>query len=313
MPTPDARDHPSMRTVMRTLLGRLIPRELKSAQDIVDDLNRKGVPRDKLNGKHLAPIYRQLNRLSSAPDFASIREALPGNPASMTGSGPPILGVIVETRKHPALDYVVSAFQDTLQIPVQLFHGKLNRDFIMSSSISQRVRMGSVHLVQLEVEDLDARKYNALLLTRRFWEHLISRCKILVFQTDTILCSGSDYALKDFTSFDYIGSKWPRARPVGLLIDGGNGGLSIRDWNKSHECLVRFPPDPWPGGEDGYFAFHIDLIGGNVGRDDDCARFSTQHEFLYKSFGAHRISGLDPNTKAAFLRYCEDAKFMRDT
>lgn len=286
-------------------------RKLFSAQDIVDDLAKKGIRRDEIGGAHLASVYRRLARLSSAPNFSSVREFLPGDSCCATELNHPILGVIVETRRHSALEYVIHNFQERLQIPIQLFHGRSNFDFIMSSSVSELVHGGKVHLFQLEVSDLDAGKYNALFLTDRFWTQLLSKGKILVFQTDAILCDGSDYDLRDFLTFDYIGSKWPRKRPIGLLIDGGNGGLSLRDWAKSRECLARFPPQEWTGGEDGYFAFHIDIIGGKVGRDVECARFSTQHEFLYKSFGAHNISSLDKDHKAAFLQYCKEAQFMQ--
>ena len=132
----------------------------------------------------------------------------------------------------------------------------------------------------------------------------MGRKKILVFQTDAILCANSDYQLSDFLGFDYIGSKWPRDRPVGMTIDGGNGGLSLRDWHKTVECLDRFSPKMWPGGEDGYFAFHMDLMGGRVGRGDECSRFSTQHEFLNRSFGGHKLTDLDSLSLEQFFQYC---------
>ena len=286
--------------------------KLLSAQDIVYELDRLGVCREKINGAHLASIYRRLKRLSSAPDFTGSRDLLSSELTYIADQNCPVLGVIVETRRHPALEFVVSCFEKRLHIPIQLFHGRRNLEFIMLSSISELVHRGKVHLVQLDADELDASRYNALFMTERFWRRLISKDKILVFQTDAIICSGSDYKLTDFLSFDYIGSKWSRERPVGLLIDGGNGGLSLRDWNKSYECLSRFPAKKWTGGEDGYFAFHIDLIGGKVGGDSDCARFSTQHEFLYKSLGAHRISCLDQSSRAAFLQYCDDARFMTE-
>jgi hypothetical protein len=221
-----------------------------------------------------------------------------------------VVGVIVETRRHRALESVVLNFSRTLKIPIQLFHGTGNLEFIMSGAISGLVGEGKVRLIELDIDDLDARSYNALLMTREFWNLLESRNKVLIFQTDAIACEQSDYGLNDFLSFDYIGSLWPRQRPVGVMLDGGNGGLSLRDWKKSYECLLRFPPESWPGGEDGYFAFHIDLMGGKVGRDKECAQFCTQHEFLYRSFGAHKISCLGPASRAAFLDYCKEAEVL---
>ncbi len=123
----------------------------------------------------------------------------------------------------------------------------------MSTNISKHVNAGKIHLTQLNTSTLNSNQYNSLLLSKGFWKHLISRRKILIFQTDSIICPNSDFTIEDFTSYDYIGSKWPRVRPVGLIIDGGNGGLSLRDWNLSIDCLNRFPTKKWCGGEDGYY------------------------------------------------------------
>lgn len=300
-----------MRRVVERLIKRLrdwpLSRKMISPQSVVVKLGRRGITRNRITGEHLADVYRRSKNLESAPDFVSISDSLPSRAPTSIEPDSAVLGVIVETRQHPALEAVVSNFSRTLKIPIQLFHGSGNLEFIMSSAISGLVSEGKVHLVAMQVQDLGARSYNALLMTKGFWNLVGCRNKVLVFQTDAIACEHSLYRLTDFLSFDYIGSKWPRVRPVGLLIDGGNGGLSLRDWKKSYECLQRFPPDSWTGGEDGYFAFHIDLIGGKVGRDADCARFCTQHEFLYKSLGAHKISCLSQADREAFLEYCKEA------
>lgn len=295
---------------MKAMLKRLLPARTISPQSIADDLARRGIARDQIRGEHVAHVYRRLNTIVSAPDFASIMDLLPRRSRAGIDLDRPVVGVIVETRRHPLLEFVVCNFRRTLKIPIQLFHGRDNVEFIKCGAISRLVDEGAVELVQLEADTITAKKYNALLMTKSFWNLVGSRNKILVFQTDAIACERSDYALSDFLSYDYIGAKWPRERPVGLSIDGGNGGLSLRDWRKSYACLERFSPESWRGGEDGYFAFHIDLIGGKVGRDMECAKFCTQYEFLYRSLGAHRISYLDQASRTAFLQYCKEAEVL---
>jgi hypothetical protein len=220
------------------------------------------------------------------------------------------LGVILETRCHPLLERVVVDFINKTGNRVQLFHGKLNLDFIKSTQISALIESKKVILTQLNTEQLDGKTYNAIFLSQQFWHSLESRSKIVVFQTDALLCTSSRYTLSDFTHYDYIGSWWPRKRPVGIVIDGGNGGLSIRDWKSSVTCLEQFPGQKWPGGEDSYFAFHIDLMGGNIARGHDCAKFSTQYKFLFKSFGCHKISCLSKQEQSKFLRYFSDASLL---
>ena len=186
--------------------------------------------------------------------------------------------------------------------------GPVNEAFIKDTSISALIEQGKFVLTPLRIKTLSPVQYNSLLLSKFFWNAVIGRQKILVFQTDSILCPKSEYALDDFLKFDYIGSSWRRERPITMIIDGGNGGLSLRDWGKSMKCLNRFPASQWPGGEDGYFAFHIDLITDRVGRPKDCAKFSTQSEFLACSFGAHKFSELDENSLKKFLEYCPEAR-----
>jgi len=218
-----------------------------------------------------------------------------------------VWGVIVETREHPALEFIINHFSEQLGIGIQLFHGTANESFIMESKIAGLIEQGKVKLTPLKTETLSLGDYNALFLSREFWDSQLGRKKILIFQTDAILCANSDYQLSDFLGFDYIGSRWLRDRPVGMTIDGGNGGLSLRDWPRTVVCLKRFSPKMWPGGEDGYFAFHMDLMGGRVGRGDECSRFSTQHEFQYKSFGGHKLTELGSLSLEKFFQYCPAA------
>ena len=273
----------------------------------------QGITPDDITPDHIQPVYRTLRKISTAPDFTPIQDLLPTECQPGQNASDPVWGVIVETRKHPALERVIDNFIEQTQIPIQLFHGINNLDFIRSTKIEQWIQEGKVLLTLLNVGDLTLQMYNALFLSKRFWNLVLGRAKILVFQTDTLCCPQSEYSLEDFVNFDYIGSKWPRWRPVGLIADGGNGGLSLRDWNKTYECLNRFPPENWVAGEDGYFAFHIELIGGKVGKDIECAKFGTQREFLFKSWGAHQISCLNKKNRKRFIRYCPEAKFLLDS
>ncbi|MFT5258502.1 MAG: hypothetical protein ACI810_000234 [Gammaproteobacteria bacterium] len=88
---------------------------------------------------------------------------------------------------------------------------------------------------------------------------------------------------------------------TGSIIDGGNGGLSLRDWSKSVKCLERFPPEKWGGGEDGYFAFHLQLMGAKFSSFDDSTQFATQNFFKHNSFGAHQVKNLSTASQESFF------------
>ena len=231
-------------------------------------LSRAGVSHAEIAPAHLRAVYGTL--IATKNTAQHLGDLLPDVPAAKHIDNAPVWGVIVETRRHPALAPVVSQFQDRLNIPVQLFHSAENREFVLGSSLQRRIAEGGISLTCLHQSGFSKKDYNALLLSQAFWRALLGRKKVLIFQTDTVLCANSEHSLEEFMGFDYIGATWNPRRPVGLVIHGGNGGLSLRDWHVSMECLRRFSPGLWPGGEDGYFAFHAEVIGGKVGGPHDC-------------------------------------------
>lgn len=268
-----------------------------------------GVPRSEILAAHIDSVYREMPRIDDVADFSTLSKILPAE-VNVADRTMPAYAVIVETRSHPKLESVVVNMIETCNIPVQLFHGKSNLSFILSSKIGQWVASGQVVLTRLNTDRLDAKTYNALMLSPLFLKQMIGRHKILVFQTDSLCCLESDYTLQDFLSFDYIGGSWNRSRPVDLVIDGGNGGFSLRDWTVSMNCLSRFPPTLWGGGEDGYYAFHMALIGAKVASAQESAKFATQDFFKFKSFGAHAICNLNKKEQEDFFQYCALAKHM---
>lgn len=276
-------------------------------------LQEKGVEAGAIDGDRITPIYEALRKTVSAlprtPAASESSAPLPRPELSNGASPNELCALIVETRRHPNLSFVVNQFSQ-LGIGVQLFHGTKNERFIRRSRLRELIDDGRLVLTNLRIPTLTAGAYNALLLSKRFWRATCGRGKILLFQTDAILCPRSPYGIGDFLSFDYIGATWPVRRPIGIVCHGGCGGLSLRDWRRTIECLERFPAERWPGGEDGYFAFHMDLAGWRVGAPKDCARFATQSEFQDFSFGAHKISMLTSEERAPFLEYCPEAVYI---
>lgn len=245
----------------------------------------------KLDGSYLQTFYESLKPVTS-PDFSNlesiVREVSPSCPKNLLLSG-----VIVETRKHPNIKLVLENFFKHLDCPLVFFIGSENRDYVLDC-ISPDYRP-NVILKQLSCTKLNARTYNALLLSEKFWNALASRGKILTIQVDSYISNFSDYKLHDFMAYDFVGSAYSRDRPIGIIADGGNGGLSLRDWSKTIECIKRFDPRYWRGGEDGYFNFHVDLIGGRVGDLKACYKFGTQGVRMYNSWGYHQPSLLPSN------------------
>ena len=272
-------------------------------------IEQYGLSCDQIRSEHLQANLPSLNKVFPDTTEQPVDGAFKGLPTDPEPAPEPTWAVMIETRAHPALESVLSNVSRCCGIPIQLFHSKDNRDFVRKGEIARMVGQGRVTLTELNISgEIGLGFYNQLLLSPRFWELCRGRGKILVCQTDSICCSGSAYSLADFEDIDYIGSRWSRQRPVGLMIDGGSGGLSLRSWQASMDCLRRFPPARWPAGEDGYFGFHLDLMGARVGTMEEAGQFSTQDVFTHNSFGCHQISRLQDLDLSAFLAYCPEAR-----
>lgn len=85
--------------------------------------------------------------------------------------------------------------------------------------------------------------YSDLLVSCAFWESLPSDF-VLVFQSDSRFCLGTDKPIDFFTGlgYDWIGAPWPVSADwnpllrLGLLV--GNGGLSLRRRSAMLDCCV---------------------------------------------------------------------------
>ena len=276
------------------------------------ELIRKSQGRPDLDESRICPtllhqLYRSATQSYEVADPGFARRVLPVDGGGSDEGSTPFYGVIVETRKHRALENVICSVVNTLNIPIQLFHGTTNKEFILQSGIAKHISSGSVVLTAMDTVKLDARHYNSILLSTEFWRAVRGREKVLIFQTDSICCSNSPYTLADFSDFDYVGSSWESLRPSGLIIDGGCGGFSLRDWQATMRCLRHYDPINWPGGEDGYFAFHMELMGGRVASNEEASKFSSQCAFKSMSLGAHGVTAMSRHDRKAFLDYCPEA------
>ena len=68
--------------------------------------------------------------------------------------------------------------------------------------------------------------------------------------------------------------------------------------------------DNWVGGEDGFFAFHMEMLGGKVADADWCEKFAAQKRFRENSWGVHKPENLKGAELEAFLAYCPEARIL---
>ena len=144
------------------------------------------------------------------------------------------IAVIVETRKHKALSFVLENVMSNLpnEWRLQIFHGLNNLKYINNileknpflKSIKEKIIFTS-----LNIESTTQEASSKIMLSETFWNSVEGET-VLYFECDSILCPNSKYKVGDFEHFDYIGGYWGNRLytlnekyPVVM-----NGGVSIR-------------------------------------------------------------------------------------
>jgi len=171
--------------------------------------------------------------------------------------------IIVEPRKHKALEFVLNNVCDCLsdEWKIILFHGKNNNEY--SIEIVEKLNnlyKNRISLVNLYVDNLNQTTYSILLANKyTIYDH-IDTDVFLVFQTDSIILKENAHMINDYLNYDYVGSPWlicnyePTKR-CGFI---GNGGFSLRNKKKMLEIIEKIPYNNEP--EDLYFSTIYDNI-----------------------------------------------------
>ena len=97
------------------------------------ELVRKSRGRPDLDESTICPtllhqLYRSATQCYEVANPGFARRVLPVGRGSPDEGNPPFYGVIVETRKHRALEKVICSVLNTLDVPIQLFHGATNKE-----------------------------------------------------------------------------------------------------------------------------------------------------------------------------------------
>jgi len=149
--------------------------------------------------------------------------------------------VIIEPRKHKALEFVLNNMLECLPIEWKIifFHGNDNTNY--STNIVNKLNKlnklnelydNRIQLIKLDVENLNQKTYSELLATKKTIYDYIDTEYFLVFQTDSMIFKSNIYLLDTFlnNNYDYIGAPWliceyPPTKQRDFI---GNGGFSLR-------------------------------------------------------------------------------------
>ena len=142
------------------------------------------------------------------------------------------VAVIVETRKHKALPFVIDNVMSILPSDwgLQIFHGSDNLDYIKEITKIELLNNRDVTFTDLQIKSITADdSSHGIMLKESFWNDVVGDI-VLYFECDSMLCPNSKHKVEDFENFDYIGGYWGNAE---YTLDEEysvvmNGGISIR-------------------------------------------------------------------------------------
>lgn len=126
-----------------------------------------------------------------------------------------------------------------------------------------------------------------------FWESLAPAEHILIFQSDSMLCSNAAVTVDDFLEWDFIGAPIAKGRGAGY-----NGGLSLRRRSKILEVISKwdFSIDParksnkYLNYEDQWFFHKLRSLEGNHLPSMEVARtFSVETVDYPNPLGVHQV------------------------
>ena len=216
-----------------------------------------------------------------------------------------------------SLGYTLTNFASNLgpEWPLLALHNEeVSQHLRRNKIVRLQKRHGILHTASLESNGfpalnlVDSTSYSKLLSSKRFWSALKAQ-HVLIFQTDSVLCSMSPWSIKDFLRYDYIGAPWID-RWYGMDI--GNGGLSLRK-TKTMIRITRSFEFNETENEDIYFARGI----YDLARRDPSIIIPPVHvaaKFAYEagrlpqvaSFGVHKTPFQEVD-KNAIAKTCPEA------
>jgi hypothetical protein len=208
--------------------------------------------------------------------------------------------IILEPRKHAALEFVLRNFLDNLQPTwaIQIYHGTENelwlKDLLESKFNSPRIFIKNLGVANLET----SQAYSKILTTRSFIEEIPTET-FLVFQTDSMINPKYKNILEKFMNYHYVGAPWPW---VHLKV--GNGGLSLRKRSAMLKIIDTLGLYEGPY-EDQYYSVGCIRIKANVPNWEEAREFSIEQIYHPYSFGMHKSWLHQPEKIKELCDQCE--------
>jgi hypothetical protein len=277
------------------------------------DLSHKKLEEPLYNGK--VPEYDTEN-MPAKPSIVEATKKPTSSPLTMLDHTR--VAVIIETRPQPILPAVLAQFIMNIPPawPVRLVGSQEAFSIVkLSYSMARHIKSGKLVLTELPdfypVHDSEALSQTLTNLT--FYSEFLKPAEwVLLFQTDSMICSASEQSLDDWVEkgYTWVGAPW------NMDVIGGNGGFSLRHVPSIVKVLRNGTRKA------GYFLWEDRWLCDqltNIAPAQVSRTFSVESEYYERPLGYHlRGSGrfLDPKVwknatrKRQILTYCPEINII---
>jgi len=247
------------------------------------------------------------NRNKNKEGFKNNIDFIIENPSNKIKSDKIYTAIIVEPRKHKALEFVLTNFIQNLDDNwgFMIFHSIDNKYFvenIINNSLAKH--KNKITLINLNVDsnDFTIKEYSTMFFHKNFYNYIPTET-FLIFQTDSIILKENKNKINNFLNYDYVGAPWPKTMGIHGEMEVGNGGLSLRKKSKMLELLkykklgidniLQNKYGKYVA-EDMFFnGYYTKEIKVNKPSFDEAKSFSIESVYSENPFGVHKCwSGL---------------------
>ena len=210
--------------------------------------------------------------------------------------------IIIEPRKHKALEFVLHNFTSNLDNNIWnfvIYCSNFNKDYVLNIKTKLNI---NINIIPISDSNITIKDYNFILTNKKFYD-LIPTDIFLIFQTDSMILNKEQ--INNFLQYDYVGAPWKNEKTC------GNGGLSLRRKTKMIEIINKKEYN-YLQNEDFYFSFNNNI---NLNKPDFelSKTFSVEQCYCENSFGIHKVwKSLPKNEYEQLIKIYPDIDILRN-
>lgn len=247
----------------------------------------------------------------------------PGRPSgSLSGGGSSMLdtpsnlaadrpvAVIIESAVIPNLIPLMLHFTTVLGPAWGMILFTLEDRWIepLSPAFQRHLETGriEVRFLSPDTELTSSAAVSRFLTSPWIWEQVAIAKRVLLFQSDSVLCSKSEAAVEDYFKFDFAGA------PIAAVYGAGfNGGLSVR--NPRLFLQIAREVDFMSSGhkfEDQFFYEELKKRGAEMPAEEEAKTFAVETIFYETPLGYHQPQRWQALNMPVIEEWCPEVKML---